>query len=173
MPQGRVPPQGRAPIAHSRETVYSFPVEFEILRQTKENCVYFTVYWSRLTKADKFEIVRSVPAMGGVAEMYYRDDFGKLNVFCITRSWYGGLRSTIRTMCDPIEEKDPGRRKILLEHKGKIFYRYALSESFADMSDVVFFFMENNYPGAEPVEHSGRFSKIFMKEIDADTIVTI
>jgi hypothetical protein len=148
-------------------------MEFVISRRTNRECVYFTVYWSHISKADKYDIVRKVPAMGGIAEMYFIDERGKLNLFCVTRSWYGGLRSTIRALSDPLIEKDPYRKGILLAHEKNIYYRYVLCESYADMTDIVFFFMETYSPGADAVEHSGRFSKIFLKEIDAEKIVTI
>jgi len=139
----------------------------------KEGDGYFTVRWSPFAKADKYEIVTGVPALGGIAEIYFRDRQGKLNLFCLQRSWFGGLRSMLRERCDPELEKDERRRAILEEHKGEIWYRYTFSESSDDMKDVMFFYMETYSPGSGTVDHSGRYNRIFVKEIDSGKLTTI
>ncbi len=111
--------------------------------------------------------------MGGIAELYYRDEYGKLNLFCVTRTWYGGLRSSIRVMTDPELEKDPVRHQILLDYPKEIYYRYSLTESLKDMNDILFFFMETLAPGANTVKDSGRYEQIFLKEIDPQKLTTI
>jgi hypothetical protein len=135
--------------------------------------VYYTLSWSLLRKADKYDIIRAVPAMGGLVELYYMDDHGKLNLFCVTRTWYGGLRSSIRVMTDPELEKDPTRRQILLDHPKGIYYRYVLTESLKDMNDILYFFMETISPGSNAVKDSGRYAEIFLKEIDPQKLTTI
>lgn len=134
---------------------------------------YFTVRWSPLAKADKYEIATRVPAIGGIAEIYYMDEKGKLNLFCLQRSWYGGLRAMLRERCDPSVEKDPFRLSILVKWHDRIYYRWSNSESKADMDDVMFFFVETYAPGSGSVEHSGRFDRIHVNEVDAEKIVSI
>jgi hypothetical protein len=149
-------------------------VDYFISRQEdeRESAVYYTIRWSPIKKADKYDIARSVPAVGGIAELFYKDVEGKLNLFCLQRSWYGGLRALLRERCDPSVEKDPWRLSILVKWRDRIYYRWTNCESFADMKDAMFFLVETENPG-HGQESSGRYEKIFVKEVDADKIVTI
>jgi hypothetical protein len=147
-------------------------VDYRISRDEAEGAVYYTLRWSPFAKADKYEVTRSVPAIGGIAELYYKDEEGKLNLFCLQRSWYGGLRAMIRERCDASIEKDPWRLSILVKWKDRIYYRWTNCESFKDMADVMFFLVESSCPGAGG-ESSGRYDRIFVKEIDADKLTTI
>lgn len=152
--------------------MYALPVDYEIRSEAYRDDGYFTVRWSPIAKADKYAIGRSVPAMGGIAEIYYMDDKNKLNLFCLQRSWYGGVRSMIRERCDPDLEKDENRRKTLEKYKDRIYYRYSCCDSAMDLADVMFFFTETYSPGVLKVEHSGRYDRIFLKEIDGQKITT-
>lgn len=143
-----------------------------ITKQTDRGDVYYSITWSAMAKADKFDIRAKVPAMGGIAELYYKDDHGKLNLYMLARSYYGGLRATLRVATDPEEEKDERRRAVLIAHEGEIYYRYTLVESQDDMSDVMYFFLTQYTPGRK-VEHSGRYDRIFVKENEPDHLVTM
>ena len=147
-------------------------MDYVITREEQDRVAYYTVRWSPFAKADKYEITRSVPAIGGIAEIYYRDREGKLNLFCLQRSWYGGLRAVLRERCDASIEKDPWRLSILVKWRDRVYYRWTNSESFADMADVMYFLAESNRAGMGG-ESSGRFDRIYLKEIDADRLVTI
>jgi hypothetical protein len=147
-------------------------VDYVITREDAGRTAYYTLRWSPFAKADKYDIVRSVPAIGGIAEIYYRDREGKLNLFCLQRSWYGGLRAVLRERCDPSIEKDAWRLSVLVKWRDRIYYRWTNSESFADMADVMFFLAESSLAGAGG-EPSGRFDRIFVKEIDSGKLVTI
>ncbi len=137
----------------------------------RERSVYFTVSWSRLKKGDKYEIVRSVPADAGIYELYYMDEKEKLCLFHVGKSWYGGLRSEIRLRTDAELETDPARKSILEDHD--CWYRWSLLSNSDDMADILFFFAQSYLPGSTTVHASGRYERIFVKEIDADKIVTI
>jgi hypothetical protein len=145
-------------------------VEYTIAREENAGNVYYTIRWSHFAAADKYEIARSVPAVGGIAELYYQDRQGKLNLFCLQRSWYGGLRAVLRERCDPSVEKDPWRLSILVKWRDRIYYRWTNSESFADMEDVMCYLADGS-----GVVHkgSGRYDRIYVKEIDAEKLVTI
>ena len=147
-------------------------MDYCITRQEEQRTAYYTLRWAPFAKADKYEITRCVPAIGGIAELYFMDRQGKLNLFCLQRSWYGGLRAVLRERCDPVLEKDPWRLSILVKWRERIYYRWTNSESFADMADVMFFLAESNLEGSGG-ESSGRFDRIFVKEIDAGKLVTI
>ncbi len=132
--------------------------------------VYFTISWSRLRKGDKYDIVKSVPSEAGLYELYTMDEKGKLNLFHVGKSWYGGLRNEIRLRTDPVLETDP-TRKALLED-ADCWYRWTLSAA------------ARTWPtscgsSARPtsrtgrVQPSGRYANVFVKEVDADKIVTI
>ena len=148
-------------------------MDYEIKGSEKEGDGYFIVSWSPFSLADKYDIATRVPALGGIAEIYYKDEKGKLNMFCLQRSWYGGLRSMLRERVDPELERDPYRLPILERWKDAIYYRYTLSESNDDMKDVMYFFMETYSPGSNAVDHSGRYNRIFVRELDAGKLVTI
>lgn len=152
---------------------YRRTVRYEISKSIKDGDAFYTVRWSPIIKADKYTIIGSVPAMGGVAELYYKDDHGKLNLYMLARSYFGGLRATLRVVTDPETEKDERRHAVLVDHEDQIYYRYALLESQDDMSDVMFFFMTTHAPSSPSQPHSGRYERIFLKEIDSGSLVTI
>lgn len=132
---------------------------------------YFEVRWSPFFRADKYRITSSAPALGGILELYWRDKAGMLNQFGLQRSWYGGIRATLRERTDPELERDQRRRRILEEHSGEIFYRFTLSESSRDMDDVMYFLMETLSPGCGVVPHSGRYEHIHLREIEPEDLL--
>lgn len=142
-----------------------------VQKEVRLRDAYFTVSWSRLRKCDKYEIVKSVPSEAGIFELYYMDEKGKLCLFHVGKSWYGGLRNEIRLRSDAELEKDPAH-KAILEDKD-CWYRWSLLSSSDDMSDILFFFAQTYIPGSTAVRGSGRYEHIFVNEIDADKIVTI
>jgi hypothetical protein len=133
--------------------------------------VFYTVSWSRLRKADKYEIVKSVPSEAGIFELYYMDEKQKLCLFHVGKSWYGGLRNEIRARTDAELENDKPRKAILEEYD--CWYRWSLLSNSDDMMDVLFFFAQTYMPGLMTVHHSGRYTRVFVKEQDADKIVTV
>lgn len=147
-------------------------MKYTVGKQVDGDDVFYTIRWSAIAKADRHEIRSKVPAMGGMAELYWKDDHGKLNLYLLARSYYGGLRATLRVATDPMEEKDEKRREILIKHDGNIYYRYTLVESMDDMSDIFYFFMSRHSPHTE-VQHSGRYGRVFLKEIDEGKLLTI
>ena len=140
-------------------------------KMVKGRNAYFTVSWSRLKKADKYDIVRSVPSEAGIYELYYMDRLGKLCLFHVGKSWYGGLRNEIRLRTDKELEDDAARKLILARYD--CWHRWSLVSSSDDMADLLFFFAQTHLPGTTTVHSSDRYDKIFVKEIDADKIVTI
>ncbi len=132
---------------------------------------YYTLRWSRITKADKFTIINSVPAQAGIFELYYMDDHKKLNLIRVSRVWYGGLRSRLRRLTDPELEEDAERRALLERYD--CYYRYSVIGSRDDMQDILFFFAGRYMPGDTTVPHSGRYAEIYLREESPDKIVTI
>ncbi len=138
----------------------------------EQGAVYFTIGWSRLLKCDKYRIITAVPSEAGIFELYWMDSRGKLNLFYLGKSWYGGLRNELRVRTDPELETDAGRRATLEKHD--CYFRYSLLESSDDMTDILYFFARTYLlPGAESYKPSGRFASVFVKEISPDKIVTI
>jgi len=145
--------------------------DWNIRSSEKDDDGFFEVRWSPFIRADKYRITSSAPALGGIVELYWRDLAGALNQFGLQRSWYGGVRATLRERCDPELERDPRRLAILEAHKNEIYYRYTLSESSADMDDVMYFLMETLFPGADAVAHSGRYQHIHLREIEPEELL--
>ncbi len=133
--------------------------------------VYYTVFWSPLRKAEKFDIVRHVPAMAGIFELYYMDENKRIHRMLISRVWYGGLRSRIRHDTDPELVMEEHYRKIL--NKYQCYYRFTLTDSMNDMLDVLHFFSKTYIPEQPVPGDSGRYRKIFLEEVSPDKVVTI
>ncbi|HAW86397.1 MAG: hypothetical protein A2087_06410 [Spirochaetes bacterium GWD1_61_31] len=146
---------------------------FIVEKLTNRQDAYFTIHWSPFTLAERMLVNRSVPSVGGLAELYYKNDHGQLCLYHLARCFYGGLRSTIRAAIDLETETDERRRVILAAYEDKIFYRYTCVESQADISDIVFFFMKTYMPKGPAYEHSGRYLRIFLKELNAEQLITI
>src|SRR6056297_1762845 len=140
-------------------------------KQVEAGKVYYTVFWSQLRKAEKYDIVRHVPAMAGIFELYYMDENGRILRMCISRAWYGGLRSRLRHDTDPELVMDAGYRKVL--NKYTCYYRYSLTNSMDDMLDVLHFFSKMYVPDQPVPQDSGRYQEIFLEEISPDKVVTI
>lgn len=146
-------------------------MKYTISKVVEAGNAYFTLRWSRLTKADKYEIIKTVPAMAGIFELYYMDRKKKLNLFYMGKVWIGGLRSRIRTLTDPEIEMDVKRREVL--EKFDCYYRYSLTDHQSDLDDVFFFFAGRHFPHETKAAHSGRYIQILVDEISSDNLITI
>ncbi len=142
-----------------------------VAKQLKGRNAYYTVSWSRLKKADKYDIIRSVPSDAGIYELYYMDKKKKLCLFHVGKSWYGGLRNEIRLRTDKELEDDAARKAILSKYD--CWHRWSLVSSSDDMADLLFFFAQTYLPGSKGVHHSDRYAQIYVNEVSADKIVTI
>jgi hypothetical protein len=127
---------------------------------------YYSVQWSPLTLADRWTIVSHVPRRGGVYEIYWMDEQKALRLFALGNCVYGGLRAELRRLTDP--EINSAQSAILTERK--IWYRYAISDSAAAMTDVLWFFRSLYFPGNPGVEHSGLYKRIFLQEFSPNNL---
>ena len=139
-----------------------------IIKEEDKNDVYYTLTWTALTRADKYKITTSVPAIAGMYELYYMDTHKRLNLLAITHAWYGGLRSNLRQAVDPYHTHDCSLRAILED--APLFYRYSCSDSFGDLLDTVWFLHTAYFPHDVRVMHSQRYRKIFLEEQAPDKI---
>lgn len=150
----------------------AIPIEPVITKQVDGmGEAYYTVRWSPLTEVDKYTIIKSVPEVAGMFELYYRDEWKKLIRFYMARVWIGGLRSTLRRLTDPVLNDD-GKWRDILENK-QSYFRYSKCDSYKDLTDVLYFFSETLYPHENKTYNSERYSGIFVKEISPDKIVDI
>ncbi len=129
---------------------------------------WFTLIWSPLKKADKYEVTLKVPSVAGLYEIYRMDSEKKLNLLSVTHAWYGGLRSQIRAAIDPEATNDPVRKAELED--AELYYRYAPCESFQDIIDAVWYLHSIYFPDDIRVEHSGRYSRIYLNEKAPDRL---
>jgi hypothetical protein len=130
---------------------------------------YYTLGWSPILKAERHQIIGSVPAVAGLFELYYKDKGGGLNLFHLGNAWYGGLRSWIRGATDPAVETDAHRREILTNHD--IYYRYSMSNSHPDIQDVLFFLGDTYNRANNPHRPSGRYRSIFVNEVTPEKLI--
>lgn len=145
--------------------------EARIAKEVDGTTAYYTVFWSPIRKADKYDIIKTVPSVSGLFELYYQDDKKKLVLLYVAKAYYGGLQNEIRKRTDPELEENPVRRKILEDHD--CYYRYVPSHSYADLSDVLFFFSSTYFPDKRLHEHSGRFAEIYVKEVTEGKLIDI
>lgn len=142
-----------------------------IRKSASGTAAYYTLAWSRIRKADRHEIRFSVPSQSGLYELYYMDDEKRLVLADLAIAWYGGLRTTLRALTDPEVELDPARKAFLEQHE--YYYRYSLSNSFADLSDVLHFLSARYFPAYEPAPHSNRFESISVNQFSPDKVTDI
>jgi len=146
-------------------------MEYGITSMDKKGDIHYFVNWSPLALADRWEINAKVPSVAGIFEIYWMDETKRLRMLNVGLTHYGGLRSELRRLTDP-ELCDDTKTKDILENN-EIWYRYAPSHSSANMADVVWFFMNTYFPENTPVEHSGRYEKIYLTESEPDKLVWV
>ncbi len=142
-----------------------------IVKKVKENSAYYSVTWSKLKKADKYDISTTVPSVAGLYELFYLDECRKLKCFYMSLVWYGGLREEIRRYSDPELEKDLNRHRVLNTYP--IYYRYTIGTSYGDLCDLLYFFSACLRPGNRTIVHSGRYEMIYVNEISQDDLLTV
>lgn len=128
----------------------------------KDRTAYFTIHWSPIIRVDKYEIQRTVPAMAGIFELFYRGKDRKLHLFHYGVAWLGGLRAVIREMTDPVLLKDrPDIQRVLKDYE--CYYRFVVCESREDLEDLLAFFRKTK--GAPERAASGRYENVRLKEL--------
>jgi len=146
-------------------------MENSVKRFEKDKDIYFTISWSALKKADRFEIIKQVPAFPGIYEIYYLDKYKKLNRIELSFCWHDSLRNIIRTKTDPSLQEDPRRKYILDSYT--CYYRYIIVESYADILDIIFYLEECIDAKNNKAKSSGRYESINVKEVSPDKIMTV
>jgi len=147
-------------------------MKYDITMAEKNGDAYYSVEWSPLSKADRYDIITKVPALAGVYEIYWMDESNHLRLFEVGKTDYGGLRSELRRLTDPELCKNNEKTRKILEEK-EIWYRYALTDSSNVMADVIWFFMQTYFPEINSFRHSGRFNNIFLKESAPDKLIWV
>lgn len=145
-------------------------VEPHLEKHVEHGDMYYTLYWSLLRKAEKYDIIRHVPSIAGLYELYYMDEHNRIHLMCLARVWYGGLRNRLRADTDPTIVMDPKYREILETYD--VYYRYTATESMSDMVDVLHFFSKTYHPYQTAPDDSGRYRYIYLEEIAPDKLVT-
>ncbi|ULQ59191.1 hypothetical protein K7I13_11900 [Brucepastera parasyntrophica] len=145
-----------------------YKTEPTITVKIKNTEAFYTLNWSALKKADKYEITLQVPSVSGIYELYRMDETKKLNLLAVTHAWYGGLRSQLRAAIDPEATNDESKKELLED--AELYYRYSASNSFPDMLDVVWFLHSTYFPDDVRVENSGRYTRIYLIEKAPDRV---
>ncbi len=147
-----------------------YKMEARITKEVINNEAYYTLVWTPLKPADKYKIVREVPAVSGIFELYRMDEEKHLNLLTATHAWYGGLRSNIREAIDPSNKTDPELKKLLEDEEENLYFRYSCCDSFKDMLDVIWFLHSSYFDEDIRVEHSNRYEEFFLDEKSPDKI---
>ena len=148
--------------------MYMQGLEYITKKKVKDEEVFYTVKWSPLTKVDKFEIIKKVPSVAGIYELFYENEKKNIIPFFMAWVWYGGLRISLRETTDPILVEDP-KRKEVLENK-TCLYRYSILSSVEDMQDIFHYLALQRVPPSRVPEHSGRYLEIYVEELTTDKI---
>ncbi|GAB1482219.1 hypothetical protein MASR2M78_10340 [Treponema sp.] len=143
-------------------------MECGITVQRRGKDAHYSVCWSALRSADRWEIAKSVPAVGGIFELYWMDEQKKLRLFTVGSARFGGLRSEIRRLSDPELVESADLAAILSDKE--VYFRYAPLNSAADMADVLWFFRKTYFPENPGVSHSGRYERMYMNETAPDKV---
>jgi len=147
-------------------------MKYGITAVEKNGDAYYSVEWSPLSKADRYEIITKVPALAGIYEIYWMDEENHLRLFFVGKTDYGGLRSEIRRLTDPELCKDNEKTRKILDEK-EIWYRYTLTDSANEMADVLWYFMRTYFPENTSFKNSGRFNNILLKESAPDKLIWV
>ena len=135
-----------------------------VQKNEKGGFAYYTIHWSPMRKADKYDIQKTVPAMSGVYELYYKDSEGKMALFHFGKAWLGGLRAIIRELTDPVLLKQrPELLAIVSKHE--CHYRFVQSDSLPDMEDILSWIAVSCKRSEKEFPPSGRYAEIRVKEI--------
>ena len=98
---------GDCQLRDGRPTCYPGGVDYVITREEQDGSPTTRCVGRPSPRRTSTRSPARCPAIGGIAEIYYRDRKGKLNLFCLQRSWYGGLRAVLRERCDAVPRKRP------------------------------------------------------------------
>lgn len=148
-------------------------MDWKINKIVKNDSAYYTINWSPFQKAEKYQILISVPAISGIAELYFMDRSKKLNRFYLSSSYYGGLRSTLREYTDSELVQNQWHKNILEKWSNNIWYRWSHTESLQDMNDILFFLRSSTWWKSKKIESSGRYKYIYLIEKNAGNLITI
>ncbi|MCL2479345.1 MAG: hypothetical protein FWF22_07580 [Treponema sp.] len=146
-------------------------MDYGITCLVKEKEAYYSIQWSPLAIADRWTINSKVPAVAGVYEIYWMDEYGKLRMLSVGNTHYGGLRSELRRLTDSELVTDE-KARLILEEK-EIWFRYAPAKTASAMADIVWFFRKTYFPEDPGVEPSGLYEKIFLKESAPDKLIWV
>jgi len=149
--------------------VYS--MDCGISAKEKNGDIHYSITWSPLALADRYEINAKVPSVAGIYEVYWMDDHNHLRMFLLGQTHYGGLRSELRRLTDPELAENPNTRKILEDKE--IWYRFTPCNSSDTMTDIIFFFMKTYFPEKTDIRDSGRYRKIFITESDPNKLIWV
>lgn len=142
-----------------------------ITKQTRNQDVYYTLQWSPILRASKATVIRSVPSVAGIFELYVVDQGGTPNLVRTRKAWYGGLRHALRELSDPTTCKD--RRLLTLLKSRSLYFRYTTCDNSDDMNDVLSY-LATVYPRAVgEYNGSGRFRDVYVKEESTGSMVDI
>ncbi|MDR2370982.1 MAG: hypothetical protein LBD71_05850 [Treponema sp.] len=146
-------------------------MDYGITAREKGEEVHYFVSWSPLSVAERWTINAKVPSVAGIYEIYWMDDHEHLRLLSVGMTHYGGLRTEIRRLTDS-ELAGDKKAKQILENE-EIWFRYAPSNSAPVMADVIWFFRKTYFPENPGVEHSGRFTKIFLNESAPNKLIWV
>ena len=85
---------------------------WNILREEKPDCLYYSVRWSPWGSMDRWVINRLVPSEAGIFQLWVKEGSGLVNL--ITEpTFFGGLRNTLREIIDDLAPSGKRLRNLI------------------------------------------------------------
>ena len=131
-----------------------------ITKRVRGQDAYYTVVWSHIQRASKSAVIRSVPSVAGIFELYVLDQGNTPNLIRTRRAWYGGLRHSLREYGDPTVCKD--RRVLSLLKSKRLYFRYTVCHNPDDLNDVLSYLSTVQPRAVGDIEPSGRYRDIYV-----------
>ncbi len=133
-----------------------------VTKRIRGTDAYYHVVWSPVVRALRHDIIRVVPAVSGIFELFVLDSGQTLNPVRTSAAWYGGLRSSLRELSDPQTCRDKRVRGYLSRHK--LYYRFSTCSSHEDMQDVLACIAAVRPRSVGEAEPSPRYEGLFLRE---------
>lgn len=144
---------------------------FRVKKQEKDDDVYFSIAWSHLTKAERYTILGSAPSMAGIYELYYREPGGTLKQ--VFSRWHG--MAVFGNICDGTSIPHSWMMPLFKRQLSRAipaFSLFAYRKYPRHGGSLLFLLPKSSSRQKEPPSHSGRYRRIYVREIDSDRLVT-
>lgn len=134
-------------------------------KEIRGNTAYFTLYWSKQHKYDRYNVMRVLPELPGIINLQTINEKNKIEDLIYFICWRDGLRLGLAKLLDPMRTKVRGFPQAV--NTSNLLYRYCeVNTNMMDMKDILHFLIRAYKPAfnARGFPDSGRYKNIFVQE---------